>query len=572
MPTLIDNVLYEALPYTFMGLALVLTFRYLKLIDLTFAASFVLGPAIMGQQLVAGRPLALALLLAALATLLLAVFTVALTQGLGVDSLLAGLLASFGGYAVALLFTQGTLSLSGVRTPFDRLKEADWAWAVDRVPLHPAQNSVLLLLAGGAVWATSRFLRSEAGLGYRALEDSRSADRLLRGVGLSPDRLRAGGVVCGNLLCMASGSLLALKEGQVTAQRGFDALVTTVAAFLLGSALFERRAMLAEQRGVTRWIARVQRLGPAGASLAGLLAYFALLFGVARFNVPASVPKLVVVALITVGFAASRWPELRSARRLRRGDRTVLIDAPAPLAAHGVSVSYPGSSRPRQVLADVALEARPGELLYLEGPNGSGKSTLLRYLAGLTPGRGTVAVPVGRGTSRGRFVSRAALVGYMAQDAGQATCEVLTAGEHLALYRAGARPHWFRRWDHARNLSDEDGSGGGGDDSRPVGTLSGGQRQIVGVSAFLVRREPPQVVLFDEPLTHLDDENAHGCIDAIGQLVQNGHAVVLVQHDLPPTSAPGSDPRARLSRMVTRRVHLEHVARRVGPSIHAAES
>jgi simple sugar transport system ATP-binding protein/D-xylose transport system ATP-binding protein len=65
----------------------------------------------------------------------------------------------------------------------------------------------------------------------------------------------------------------------------------------------------------------------------------------------------------------------------------------------------------------------------------------------------------------------------------------------------------------------------------PVGSLSGGQRQIVAISRA-VRLDNARVVLLDEPTAALGvQETAH-----VGEIIQNlrasGKAVVLISHDM----------------------------------------
>src|SRR5438093_5629447 len=62
----------------------------------------------------------------------------------------------------------------------------------------------------------------------------------------------------------------------------------------------------------------------------------------------------------------------------------------AVIDMHGVSKRYPGSG---DVLRDVDLTIRPGELLAIVGPSGSGKSTLLHVMGTLErPDGGTVEI------------------------------------------------------------------------------------------------------------------------------------------------------------------------------------
>ncbi|MET1025873.1 MAG: ATP-binding cassette domain-containing protein [Dongiaceae bacterium] len=64
-----------------------------------------------------------------------------------------------------------------------------------------------------------------------------------------------------------------------------------------------------------------------------------------------------------------------------RPDAAELAARPAVIEVHGLDWYY----GPRQVLFDISLEVRQGEIMVIMGGSGSGKSTLLRHLVGLMP-------------------------------------------------------------------------------------------------------------------------------------------------------------------------------------------
>lgn len=567
MLTLIDYAFFEALPFGFMAIGLVLTFRYLKVIDLTFAASFALGPAVLARLLVDGHGFVSAFAAATGLTILLSLLTLFLLLALRVDSLLAGLVSSFAGYALALLFTRGSLSLSGVHTPLNFLMQLDMEWFSGRAPLHPWQIGAFAAGCIAVKKAADVFLHSEAGLAYRALEDEKSARNLLPSLRISPDRLIACGIVTGNFLCMLSGIAVALKETQATAQRGFDALLTAIAAYLLGVTLFEKRPATAarSRSNLGRILARIQSMEATGAALLGLLLYFTLLQGISRLDVPSSVPKLIVVAILVASFTVSRWSELRTRVMGIADDITVPVSATETLVAEGVGVTYPAFPEPVRVLEGASIHVASGELVLLTGPNGSGKSSLLRYIAGEIGGHGRVAVPGGKTAGHGRL--RRTAVGLVHQDSSASTCGTLTPREHLVLYLTGRSASTVRRWRNAlhqhvdASLALKRISAFG---DVPVACLSGGQRQVLNVTSLLVRPDAPRIVLFDEPLTYLDEANARACVDLIEKLLLRGCGIVLVQHDLPTEDADQlrtdeNGVRHQLASMVTRRVRIEDI-------------
>ena len=79
---------------------------------------------------------------------------------------------------------------------------------------------------------------------------------------------------------------------------------------------------------------------------------------------------------------------------------------------------------------------------------------------------------------------------------------------------------------------------------RPMGELSGGQRQKVYLAMALTQEAP--TLLMDEPTTFLDVGRQLEVMAAARRLAQEGRAVVMVLHDLP-LAMRGADDAALLS-------------------------
>jgi iron complex transport system ATP-binding protein len=154
----------------------------------------------------------------------------------------------------------------------------------------------------------------------------------------------------------------------------------------------------------------------------------------------------------------------------------------------------------RQVLHDLNMEpVARGSLVALLGANAVGKSTLLKSMAGLKHASGKVWLN-GLELLSMPTAERVQNVGYLPQSLPQSTSllvwEALCSG-----YRA-LRP------DLATKIVERDIQavlerlGIIELALRPLSTLSGGQRQMVGLAQVLVRR--PQLLLLDEPTSALD--------------------------------------------------------------------
>jgi ATP-binding cassette, subfamily F, member 3 len=161
------------------------------------------------------------------------------------------------------------------------------------------------------------------------------------------------------------------------------------------------------------------------------------------------------------------------------------------------------------VYRGMQFHAERGQRTVLVGPNGAGKSTLLKLLAGV--------LPVQRGV---RELGHNVRTGYFSQN----RIDVLNAS-HTVLDSARDMPNPVSE-QTARSvlgsfLFRRD------DVFKTVAVLSGGEKSRLALVRLLL--DPPNLLLMDEPTTHLDV----GSIDAlIGALKQYHGTLIFISHDV----------------------------------------
>ncbi|MEY2531093.1 MAG: hypothetical protein QOI96_1178, partial [Verrucomicrobiota bacterium] len=161
------------------------------------------------------------------------------------------------------------------------------------------------------------------------------------------------------------------------------------------------------------------------------------------------------------------------------------------------------------VYRGMQFHAERGQRTVLVGPNGAGKSTLLKLLAG--------ALPVQHGT---RELGHNVRAGYFSQN----RIDVLNP-KHTVLQSALDSPKPVPE-QTARTVL---GSFlfRGDDVFKSVAVLSGGEKSRLALVKLLL--DPPNLLLMDEPTTHLDV----GSIDAlIGALKQYHGTLIFISHDV----------------------------------------
>ena len=185
----------------------------------------------------------------------------------------------------------------------------------------------------------------------------------------------------------------------------------------------------------------------------------------------------------------------------------------------------------KTVVRDIALAAKPGQVLCLIGPNGAGKSTLLKTLIrALPPTSGSV------------YLEGKDLRGYHERELARLSAAVLTARPEPELMRCfevvavGRYPYTGR----LGILSEEDRRVVRGCMEKvgisqladmDFARLSDGQRQRVLLARALCQQ--PRLLILDEPTSFLDIRHKLDFLQLIRELVEGGElAVIMSMHEL----------------------------------------
>ncbi len=185
-----------------------------------------------------------------------------------------------------------------------------------------------------------------------------------------------------------------------------------------------------------------------------------------------------------------------------------------------------------EVLKDINLNIKQGEVVAIIGPSGSGKSTLLRCLNLLEkPNTGTIKI------------------GSVTLNSEQYRCK-----DEINLRKQSAMV--FQHYNLFKNKTALEnityplivGQKIGKDKAKQQGlsllervgmlpyanqypiTLSGGQQQRVAIARALAVR--PKVLLFDEPTSALDPERVHEVLQVMLQLAKEHITMIIVTHEM----------------------------------------
>jgi iron complex transport system ATP-binding protein len=199
-----------------------------------------------------------------------------------------------------------------------------------------------------------------------------------------------------------------------------------------------------------------------------------------------------------------------------------------PVQVENVQFGY---VRSRPILSNLTFAVNAGRFLAIVGPNGVGKSTLVNLIAGLlSPQAGTIRV---KGTPITSYRTRdlAQKIAFVPQETVPvfqfSVAEVVMMARTIHYGAFGfERPADRDRVRHALDLTDTVGFA-----SRPLGSLSAGERQRVFIARALAQDTP--ILLMDEPTSFLDLKHQVHIYDLLKTIqARQSRAIVAVTHDI----------------------------------------
>lgn len=212
----------QGLIWGLMAIGVYISYKILDIADLTVDGSICTGGCVCAVLLASGVPAWVAVLAALLAGALTGVVTGLLHTGLGIPSILAGILTQLMLYSVNLAILDGRSLLAIDPRANDLL-------------IHMSDNNSAMIVLGIVVAVTIfvlyQFFYTEVGLTLKSTGDNPD---MSRAQGVDVNRNKVIGLAIANGIVAMAGALLAQYKGSANINDGRGAIVIGLAAIFIG--------------------------------------------------------------------------------------------------------------------------------------------------------------------------------------------------------------------------------------------------------------------------------------------------------------------------------------------------
>lgn len=229
---IIQTALQLGCVYSFVALALFLSYRILDIADLTTDGCFVLGMAVSVSCCAGGHPVA-GVILGMIAGGCAGCVTAILQTRLGVPSILAGIVTNTGLYTINLMAMgwSSNISLLKNETIFSLFKKTN---------IGGAWNTIILagMIALCAMVLMKWFLSTRLGLSIRATGDNRD---MVSASSINPRFTILVGLVVANIFTGLSGALAGQLQKSADINAGSGIVTIGLATLIIGETLIQGR-------------------------------------------------------------------------------------------------------------------------------------------------------------------------------------------------------------------------------------------------------------------------------------------------------------------------------------------
>lgn len=189
-----------------------------------------------------------------------------------------------------------------------------------------------------------------------------------------------------------------------------------------------------------------------------------------------------------------------------------------------ISFSYGGS----KIFSDISFSIEKGDVLCILGPNGTGKTTLIKCLNGLQDIDSGEILIKSKNIKKLSFKEISRNMGYIPQNHAPLfpfkVIDVVLMGRapYLNLTDSPKKKDMVIALNSLRILGIENLK------DKEYTNLSGGQMQLVFLARILCQQ--PDILILDEPTSHLDFGNQIKLLEIIENLAESGLSIIMSSH------------------------------------------
>lgn len=226
----LSGAVESGLIYALLAIAVFISFRVMKVPDLTVDGSFTTGAAVASMMTVAGFSY-LGVVLAFFAGAAAGAVTALLHTKLKITPVLAGILTMTALYSVNLVIMNNQASIminTSTPTVFTSL------FFMDGILGGFGRAIVPLVIVAVVIFILFKFFRSKTGLAIRATGDN---ETMVRSSSINTDTMKLLAMTISNAFASLCGALIALQQNYSDIKMGSGAIILGLASLILGEVI-----------------------------------------------------------------------------------------------------------------------------------------------------------------------------------------------------------------------------------------------------------------------------------------------------------------------------------------------